>query len=302
MKTVGYYPGCSLEGSGCELDLSVRAVSEAAGAALCEIEDWNCCGATSAHALNHDLAVALPYRVLALAEAQGLREVLAPCAACFSRLKGTAVRLGRSEELAARMRGIVGLDYRGTVGVLNVVEYTNRLLEDGLAGKLGRPRGGMKVAAYYGCLLSRGEGIVENEDHENPSGMAAAIRAAGGEPVEWNFATECCGGGLSLPLTDAVVDLAEAILADARAAGAEAVVVGCPMCHSNLDMRQRMIRARGRAAGDMPVVYLTELVGLAAGLDPKALGLDRHFVDAMHLAARLPTRLAATRADMERTP
>jgi len=295
MKTVGYYPGCSLEGSGCELDLSVRAVSEAAGAALREIEDWNCCGATTAHALNHDLAVALPYRVLALAEAQGLREVLAPCAACFSRLKGTAVRLGRSEELAARMRGIVGLDYRGTVGVLNVVEYTNRLLEDGLAGKLGRPRSGMKVAAYYGCLLSRGEGIVENEDHENPSGMAAAIRAAGCEPVEWNFATECCGGGLSLPLTDAVVDLAGTILADARAAGAEAIVVGCPMCHSNLDMRQRTIRSRGRAAGDMPVVYLTELVGLAAGLDPKALGLDRHFVDAMPLAARLPT-------GMERTP
>lgn len=289
MKAVGYYPGCSLHGGGRELDMSLRAVAAAAGVELREVDDWNCCGATAAHALNHDLAVALPYRVLALAEAQGMAEVLAPCAACFSRLKGTAVRLARSADLAARMREVTGLEYRGPVAVRSVVEFTNRLLADGLVGKLTSPLGGLKVAAYYGCLLSRGEDIVEGENHENPSGMTAAIRAAGAESVEWNYATECCGGGFSLSLTEAVVDLAEAILADARAAAADAIVTACPMCHSNLDMRQLAIQARGRGPYAMPVAYLTELVGLAAGLSPKVLGLDRHFVDALGLAARTHT-------------
>jgi heterodisulfide reductase subunit B len=254
--------------------------------ALREIDDWNCCGATTAHSLNHDLAVALPYRVLALAEAQGLREVLAPCASCFSRLKGTNIRLARSADLAAKMRQVTGLDYRGSVTILNVIEHTSRLVAGGLAGKLVRPLGGLKVAAYYGCLLSRGEDIV-TDDPENPAAMDAALRAAGCEPVAWNFATECCGGGLSLPLTEAVVDLADAILSDARDAGAEAVVTGCPMCHSNLDMRQRTMNARGRSKHDMPVLYLSEVVGLAAGLAPKVLGLDRHFVDAMKAVAHV---------------
>ncbi len=286
MNRIGYYPGCSLHGSGCELALSIRAISEAAGVDLVEIKDWNCCGASAAHNLNHDLAVALPYRVLALAEAQGMSEVLAPCAACFSRLKGTNVRLKRSPDLAAKMAGIVEKPYGGTVAILNIVEYINRLLAEGLQGKLTSPLGGTKVAAYYGCLLSRGEGIVEGEDAENPSGMDAAIRAAGCEPVAWNFATECCGGGFSMSMTGAVVDLSNRILQDAKAAGAQAIVTGCPMCHSNLDMRQLSINAAGLGPHDMPVVYLSELVGLAAGLEPKALGLDRHFIDAMRVAER----------------
>jgi heterodisulfide reductase subunit B len=288
MTRVGYYPGCSLHGSGIELDLSIRAISEAAGVALREIEDWNCCGATAAHNLNHDLAVALPYRVLALAEAQGLTEVLAPCAACFSRLKGTSVRLARAPELVARMQEITGLPYRGALKFLNIIEYVNRLLADGLVGKLTAPLGGMKVAAYYGCLLSRGEGIIEGDSAENPTGMEAAIRAAGCEPVAWNFATECCGGGFSMSMTEAVTSLSGAILEDALAAGAQAIVAGCPMCHSNLDMRQLAVNAAGMGPYDMPILYLSELIGLAAGLEPKSLGLNRHFIDAMRVVEPKP--------------
>jgi len=286
MKGIGYYPGCSLSGGGIELDMSIRAISKAAGVELHEIEDWNCCGATAAHSLNHDLAVALPYRSLALAEAQGLTEVLAPCAACFSRLKGTNVRLARRAELREKMQRIVEKPYNGTVKILSVIEYVNRLLADGLAQKLPNPLKGLKVAAYYGCLLSRGQDIVEGDNPESPSAMDAAIRAAGAEVVEWNYATECCGGGFSMSMTDAVVDLSNAILSDARSAGADAVVTGCPMCHSNLDMRQRNIRSAGLGDYNMPVLYLSELVGLAAGLDPKELGLNRHFVNAMSVAER----------------
>jgi heterodisulfide reductase subunit B len=293
MTALGYYPGCSLSSGAIELDRSIRSLAEVAGATLQEIDDWNCCGASAAHNLNHDLAVALPYRVLALAEAQGLAEILTPCAACYSRLKGTAVRLARSAELVAKMREITGLEYRGPLKILNVVEFLNRLLADGLKDKLTSPLAGLKVAAYYGCLLSRGEGIIEGDDAENPASMTAAIKAAGGEAVAWNFATECCGGGFSMSFTDAVVNLSEQILADAKAAGADIIVTGCPMCHSNLDMRQLTINSRGHGPYDLPVLYLSELVGLAAGLDPKALGLDRHFVDAMRVVARREAKAAA---------
>ena len=284
MTAIGYYPGCSLHGTGRELDQSIRALSEVAGVELREIEDWNCCGATAAHNLSHALAVALPFRVLALAEEQGLKEVLAPCAACFSRLKGTAVRLARNADLASEMKELTGHDYRGGVTLLNIIEYVNRLLAGGLKDKLNKVLTGLKVAPYYGCLLARGEDIIVGDNPEQPTGMEAAIRATGAEPVAWNFAVECCGGGFSMSKTEAVVDLSCAILSDAEAAGAQAIVAGCPMCHSNLDMRQQTINAAGLGNHDLPILYLSELVGLAAGVDPKRLGLDRHFVDAMRVA------------------
>ena len=285
MTAIGYYPGCSLHGTGRELDQSIRALSEVAGAQLKEVDDWNCCGATAAHNLSHDLAVALPYRVLALAEEQGLKEVLAPCAACFSRLKGTAVRLARSADLVAKMQELTGHNYHGGVAILNIIEYVNRLLAGGLKDKLTSPLKGLKVAPYYGCLLARGEDIIVGDNAEQPTGMEAAIRAAGAEPVAWNFAVECCGGGFSMSKTEAVVDLSNAILSDAEAAGAQAIVAGCPMCHSNLDIRQQTINAAGLGNHDLPILYLSELVGLAAGVEPKRLGLDRHFVDAMRVAS-----------------
>jgi len=286
MTTIGYYPGCSLHGTGRELDMSIKALAEVAGVELKEIEDWNCCGATAAHNLNHDLAVALPYRNLALAEEQGLSEILAPCAACFSRMKGTTVRLARSAELVEKMRGITEREFKGTVRILSIIEFAGRLLDEGLAEKLTSPLAGLKVAPYYGCLLARGEEIVEGYDSEQPNAMDAALRAAGCEVVPWNFAVECCGGGFSMSMTDAVVDLSNAILTDAEQAGAEAIVTGCPMCHSNLDMRQRTINEAGLGPHDLPIVYLSEILGLASGLEPERLGLDRHFVDAMRVVER----------------
>ena len=267
-------------------DHSVREVADLLDIKLQEIDDWNCCGASAAHGLNHDLAVALPYRTLALAQKQGLTEVLAPCAACFSRLKGTVVRLKRNPDLVQKMREITGHEYAPSTVILNIVEFVNRLLADGLAAKLTAPLGGWKAVAYYGCLLSRGEGIIEGEDPENPVGMEAAIRAAGCDVMPWNFATECCGGGFSMSKTEAVLGLSSAILTEARDAGAQIIVTGCPMCHSNLDMRQKAINAAGQGLKNMPVLYLSELMGLAAGIDPKSLGLNRHFVDAMTVVPR----------------
>jgi len=286
MTHIGYFPGCSLVGSGIEFDLSIRALSKLAGVTLVEVDDWNCCGACAAHNLNYDLAMALPYRSLALAEQQGLEEVLAPCAACFNRLKGTAIRLARNKALGEKMETITERPYTGKVRIVSITEYINRLVDDNLKDKLVHPLSGMKVAAYYGCLLNRGEDIVKNDNVERPAAMEPPLRAAGTEPVAWNYSTECCGCGFSMSMTGAVVDLCQDILVDAKASGAEVVVTGCPMCHSNLDMRQKKMKDAGLGAGGMPVVYISELVALAAGLAPRAVGLDRHFIDAMGIAER----------------
>jgi len=287
MTSIGYYPGCSSAGGGIELEMSIRALSELAGVELKEIADWNCCGASAAHNINHNLAIALPYRILALAEEQGLETVVAPCAACFARLKGTHARVTRSADLAAEMAEITERTYGGGVKVINIIEYLNVLLADGLAERLPRGFGGLKAAAYYGCLLSRDDDVITGDDHESPGGMVPVLRAAGCEPVPWNFAVECCGAGLSMSKTEAVVDLTSRILADARDCGAEIIVTGCPMCHSNLDMRQKTIRQAGKGDFRMPVLYLSELLGLAGGLEPKQVGLNRHFVDAMGVAEHL---------------
>jgi len=279
---LGYYPGCSLHATAKEFDLSTRAVCNALGLELVEIEDWNCCGATAAHAISDELAVGLAGRNLALAAQQGLDSVLAPCAACFGRLKHAAKALGSGEaDLPA------GLDARAAAGV-RVHNILDALLN--LAGperireKSVTPIAGLHPAAYYGCLLVRPPEIAEFDDPENPTSMEQILGAAGAQPVEWYHKLECCGASLAVTNTPSAVRLVADILSHAKAAGADCVAVACPMCQTNLDTRQAAAAARLGEKLDLPVVYITELLGLAFGIAPAKLGLKRHIVDATRLA------------------
>jgi len=242
--TLGYYPGCSLHGTAREYDESVRAVTAALDILLQEIEDWSCCGASSAHATNAALGVALPARNLALAESAGLSDVVAPCAACYNRLARAAHAMLDDGALAERMPSLIGRPIRNTVRVRNVVEVLRDAIPT-IKARVEKPLKGMKVACYYGCLLLRPAEVAAGDDPESPSFMEDVCKAAGAEPVTWNLRTECCGGLLSVPRVGSVVRLGRAIIADARAAGAHAIVVACPMCHSNLDFRQKAIAAPG---------------------------------------------------------
>jgi len=273
---IGYYPGCSLHGTSREFDESLRAVATALDVELVEVDDWSCCGATSAHATNHLLGVALAARNLALAEAQGQDAVLAPCAACYNRLASARHELAEDATLAGRIPAIIGRPLSGGVAVRNVVELL-RGLTTAIATKTVRPLAGLKLACYYGCLLLRPAPVGEFDDPEAPVSMEEVVAATGATTVAWNMRLECCGGAFSIPRTSSVVRLGRAIIADARAAGAGAIVVACPMCHSNLDFRQRAMAARGEPR--MPVLFLTEVVGLALGIAPARLGLRRHYVD-----------------------
>jgi heterodisulfide reductase subunit B len=292
---IGYYPGCSLHATAKEFDLSTRAVCAELGLELVEIEDWNCCGATAAHAVSDDLAVGLAGRNLALAAQQGLERVMAPCAACFGRLKHAA------KALAAGHGGLPeALDAQAAAAV-KVYNILDALLN--LAGleriqqRATKPISGIRPAAYYGCLLVRPPEIAEFDDPEDPVSMEQVLKAAGAEPVEWYHKVECCGASLAVTNTPSAVRLVADILAHAKSAGADCVAVACPMCQTNLDTRQAAAAARLGEQLDLPVVYVTQLVGLAFGIDPSKLGFGRHIVDAMRLTRRAfekPAEPAAT--------
>jgi heterodisulfide reductase subunit B len=298
---VAYYPGCSLHGTSREFDESLRAVTAALGIGITEIRDWSCCGASSGHTTNHLLGVALPARNLALAEAQGFSSVLAPCAACYNRLSAARLAVATEEGLAERMPDILGHPFTNSVEVHNAVELLRDAaphIEEKVAAALTpNPLKGVKLAAYYGCLLVRPFEVCGYDDPEQPTSMDDVVNACGADNVDWSMKVECCGGALSVTRTASVVRLGRAIINDARAHGAEAIVVACPLCHSNLDLRQKAMVERG--AEPLPILFITQVVGLAIGLSPAELGLARHFVDTQPLIVRL-TKQAVEREAAEK--
>jgi heterodisulfide reductase subunit B2 len=275
--TLGFYPGCSLKGSSREYAESVIAIAKAFEINLEEIKDWNCCGATAAHNMNKELSLALPARILSLAEKQGLSEIVVPCAACYSRLTVTKHELSENKELKDIITKANGLEYTGSVNVLNIVQFLDKYVTPVLGERVVKPFD-HKVACYYGCLLVRPHEILKFDREEDPQSLDMLMLKAGATPIDWAFKTECCGAGLSVSRTSSVGRLSGKIIGDAIDRGAEAVIVACPMCHSNLDMRRDAINSYLGDKVDIPVLYITQAIGLVLGLDKKSLGLQRHFV------------------------
>lgn len=277
MKT-GIYPGCSLTGSARDYNESVFALARAFGLELEQMTDWNCCGATAAHNMNRELSLALPTRILALAEQNGMDEILVPCAACYNRLTVTQTELKKDPELKNRICETIEMDYKGSSQIINVVEWIDKYIIPGLDGKIVKPFS-YKVACYYGCLLVRPHKVLKYDRPEDPETMDLAMSRIGADPLYFPFKTECCGAGLSISRTDSVSKLSGKIIEDAESREAEAIIVACPMCHSNLDMRRKDINKYWGKDFTIPVMFVTQAIGLAVGLTPEELGLKRHFVE-----------------------
>jgi heterodisulfide reductase subunit B2 len=271
-QAYSYYPGCSLHSTGLEYGLSTQAVFRHLGVELVELEDWNCCGASSAHALDHTLAVALPARTLALAQPGG-RDLVTPCAACFNRLKRTDYILRTDPDLRAEVEQMVGFKFSGEVTVRPVLAA---IYEDFTANDLielvKRPLKGLKVVPYYGCLLVRPPQVAQFDDPDNPQVMASLLRTIEAQVMDWSYATDCCGAGLSLGRPDVVQNLVGRLVERAREAGAQALATACPLCQVNLEMRQP-------AKDKMPAFYFTELLGLAFGLPEAKRWWRKHLID-----------------------
>lgn len=256
---VSYYPGCSLHATGKEYDQSVKAVSQALGIELAEVNDWSCCGASSAHMTNFKLSVALPARNLAEAEKAGL-DVMVPCAACFNRFKMAQHHLKGNEALKKEIEEIIGAPYRGDLSVRNPIDiFFNDIGLDELAARVTRKLEGLKPVSYYGCLLLRPPEVCEFDNYENPFMLDKMMTALGAEPKNWSCKTDCCGGSLTLGKTEIVVRLVDKLMTMAREAGANCLVTACPVCMANVDMRPTPELR-------LPVFYFTELIALALGL------------------------------------
>ncbi|MFC1945054.1 CoB--CoM heterodisulfide reductase iron-sulfur subunit B family protein, partial [Chloroflexota bacterium] len=268
-----YYPGCSLETTAREYDASTKLVCRALGIELREIEDWTCCGASSAHSVSHLLGIALPARNLQIAEEMGL-PMAVPCPACSSRLKFASHDLEDGNALGT-VNQILGKEFANGA----VVEPMLKILADeGLPLAVKKPLSGLKVACYYGCMLVRPRAILDFDDEENPQTMDRLVERLGAEALDWPFKTDCCGAGMPLARPDMVRRLSHSLLSAAKRLGADSVAVACPMCQSNLDMQQGDIEKEYNEKLGLPVVYFTQLMGLALGIPAGDLLLDKHFV------------------------
>lgn len=276
---VSYYPGCSLHGMAAEYDESIRSVCRALDVSLAELPDWNCCGASSAHFLDEELAVRLSARNMMIAEREG-RELLIPCAACFQRLKHADKQLRKEPG-----RWTDG-PYEGRATIWHVNDFFHRpeLLKT-VKQRVARPLAGLAGVAYYGCLSQRPPKVTDSRSPENPTSMDDLMRALGMEARPWSYKTDCCGGSLALARTDLVRKLSGDLFEAAQEAGAECLVTDCPLCQSNLDTREAEIEAERGKRFNLPVFYVTELMGLALGDARAAAWWKRHLVDPRPLLA-----------------
>ncbi len=284
---IAYYPGCSLHGIAREYGNSTRLVCRRLRIRLVDVEDWNCCGATAAHSVDRELALALSARNLSNVNRMNFDRVVTPCAGCFSRLKGCAHELGRSKGMRDEMEKRVGAPLTKMPDVVHLLQLLAEGVGiQGLADAVSRPLKGVKLAAYYGCLITRPRAIARFDDPEQPTSMDRILQAMGADTVRWSHKAECCGGSFAASQTDIVIDLGGQVLEAARQAGADALVVACPMCQLNLDSRQQAIEETRRVRYDLPILYITQLMGLAYGFSSKQVGLKRMLISPYPLLRR----------------
>jgi heterodisulfide reductase subunit B len=278
-----YYPGCSAESTARDMHQSTLAVARALGIDLLEPKGWTCCGATAGHQTDRLLAVSLP--VANLTKVQDMKlDMMVNCAACYNRMKVANHEISAHPEVRQSVREALDRDYDGSVKVRHLIEV---LLEDvgleTITNALKRSLNGLKVACYYGCLLVRPPEILKFDDPENPTSLDRLVTALGGQSLEWPCKVECCGGGLSLSRTDVVVQLTDSILDMACRAGADCIAVSCPMCQVNLDLRQQDINKLTGKNYHLPIVYITQLLGLCLGISSDELGFNKLMVPASNV-------------------
>ena len=275
----GYYPGCSGMGTSAEYDRSTRALAAALGLPLKDIEDWSCCGSTPAHTIDHALSTALSARNFVQAEKQGLKDLLTPCPSCLKNLR-TALHRVKEPHLGPKVTKLLGgdvvADGHSVKSVLQVIHEDIDRAE--IVKKIKRPLNTLKVVPYYGCLMSRPAELMHFGDPENPMAMDDLLAAAGATVLPFPLKVECCGASMGIPINEAVTRQSGKIVGLADSLGADVIAVACPLCQMNLDMRQSQINRAHKTNYKIPVMYYSQLLGIALGIPEKELGLNKLIV------------------------
>lgn len=273
-----YYPGCSLHSTAKEYDHSLRAVCSRLDIDLLEIDDWFCCGSTPAHSVSTLLASALPLGNLVMMQKTGRQNIIVPCPSCFSRFKSTLYKVENDPGLREEIEGIIEARWSDGIRVYHPLEILSEMPHK-ISSLKREELAGLKVVCYYGCLLTRPPKVTQFDTCEYPESMDRISRALGIQVLDWSYKTDCCGASFALTRTDIVLKLSNEILQGAKAVGADAIVVACPLCHTNLDTRQKEIEKTYGVDYKLPILYFTQLMGISFGLSPKELLLGKHFVD-----------------------
>jgi len=298
--TLAYYPGCSLQESSGEYDVSTRKVLDVLGVEVKEVPEWTCCGSTPAHMMDHLLAQALAARNLRQATLVG-DEMLAPCPSCYQREKNAEVEIHASDAFRAEVNEVLDSPYNGRVTVWSLPEYLLKFVgEEKIASLVKTDLSQFKVVPYYGCLLGRPGELTGEKDIEQPMMMDLLLQAAGVDVKWWNYKTECCGASVSMPKAEIQRRLSGKIIEQALAAGAEAIVVACPLCHVNLDLKQAQVNKALGTDYNVPILYLSQIIGIALGLSGDDVQLKKNVVDPTALIGRAIRKGAEIRAEEER--
>lgn len=278
---ISYYPGCSLEGTAKSFNNSTKRVCDTLGITIEEIPDWSCCGSSPALKMDGLLSVSLAAHNLIQASRQQLSSVVIPCPFCFRRLLSAKEEMAQDPKLKARVHQVTNGEIEETLQVDSLLGFMfNRVGLEAMAAMVKKPLKGLKVVPYYGCYLVKPAGVTHFDDPESPKSMDKILAVLGAEVLEWDFKTECCGAGLSLSKTKTVSELAGRIIREAAWRRADAIVVACQLCQANLDLLQENIGRMHGMKYRIPVIYFTQIMGLAFGHTPHELGLDHHLVGA----------------------
>ena len=287
---LAYYPGCVARSTGREYEISTLAVCKALGVELDEIDDWNCCGAT--HVSNEVVSTALAARNLVRTDLP----VMASCSICYSRLRAAMIRLG-DRKVRERVNEALEVKYEGEKEVFHVIETITKALREAEEKDQGRdsqkspkdliarPLAGLKAAPYYGCLLTRPGGGIDSP--ENPSILENLIRTLGAEPTDFRLKMKCCCGPIFMPEEEAAAETLIRILRNAKESGPDFVVALCPLCHLMLDANQPLLEKKFGEKIDLPILYVTQMTGLALGLAPEELGLEMNSVSTRPVLEKL---------------
>jgi heterodisulfide reductase subunit B len=282
----GYYPGCSLSGLARPYDISTRAIAGPLGIELEEIEDWNCCGATEYFAIHKMAAYALVGRNLAKAASQNsFTDLVAPCSACYLNLRKTDHYMGKYPELAKKVNEALAsgdLSYDpGTLKVRHLIDIVvNDIGYDTIAEKVVRPLTGLRIAPYYGCLIVRPELGEPLDDPEYPMFLDRLMEALGTQVVDFPLKSHCCGGHMTQISSETAYELIRRLLQNAAEYNADAIVTLCPICQLNLDAYQSNVNRQFGTSFNIPILFFTQMIGLAIGMNPKELGIGKEFVSA----------------------
>ncbi len=266
-----FYPGCSMHASAKDYLDSFNAISRYFGVELEEVKGWTCCAPTAVHGISQLLSVAIPAANLAEIEKDGKDCVVVPCAACFSRFKHAVHEIAESRETAQKINDCIDYEFKNSVKVIHPLEIYTEIKHELVIKELAK----VNAVSYYGCLLTRPPKVKQFDDCENPQSMDNILRQLGLNVLDWSFKTDCCGATFNLSNKDVFMRLTGKILEEAKSVGADIIAVACPLCQVNLDSYQFE-----KKEPNIPVVYFSQLIGMAYGIDAKELGVHKHFVNA----------------------